>query len=71
MRRALDALEPNERYRPLFEAALARQRADWLYGMNLTRLYTLRAGLSVGAAVSLVISPFDAFAGCFVGDGVG
>jgi len=46
VRRALDALEPNERYRPLFEAALARQRADWLYGMNLTRLYTLRAGLA-------------------------
>ncbi len=46
VRRALDALEPNERYRPLYEAALGRQRADWLYGLNLTRLYTLRAGLS-------------------------
>lgn len=44
--RALDALEPNERYRPLYEAALARQRADWLYGINLTRLYTLRARLA-------------------------
>jgi DNA topoisomerase III len=46
VRRALGALEPNERYRFLYDAALARQRADWLYGLNLTRLYTLRARLS-------------------------
>jgi DNA topoisomerase-3 len=55
VRRQLRALEPNAKYRPLHESALARQRADWLYGMNMTRLYTLlgRAGgytgvLSVG-----------------------
>ncbi len=41
VRRQLRALEPNTKYRPLFESALARQRADWLYGMNMTRLYTL------------------------------
>ena len=41
VRHALGALEPNARYRPLYESALARQRADWLYGMNMTRLYTL------------------------------
>jgi DNA topoisomerase III len=45
VRAKLKALEPNERYRPLYEAALARQRADWLYGLNLTRLCTLRARL--------------------------
>lgn len=44
--RALEALEPNERYLPLYESALARQRADWLYGLNLTRLYTLRGRLA-------------------------
>jgi DNA topoisomerase-3 len=55
VRRALGALEPNAKYLPLYESALARQRADWLYGMNMTRLYTLlgRSGgydgvLSVG-----------------------
>ena len=37
----LRALEPNAKYRSLYESALARQRADWLYGMNMTRLYTL------------------------------
>jgi DNA topoisomerase III len=41
VRKALWALEPNEKYRPLSDSALARQRADWLYGMNMTRLYTL------------------------------
>ncbi len=55
VRKALGELQPNARFRGLYEAALARQRADWLFGMNLTRLYTLlgRAGgydgvLSVG-----------------------
>lgn len=55
VRKALGELQPNGRFRGLYEAALARQRADWLFGMNLTRLYTLlgRAGgydgvLSVG-----------------------
>ena len=43
---ALGALEPNARFVGLCESALARQRADWLYGLNLTRLYTLRAGLA-------------------------
>lgn len=33
----------NEKYQSLTCAALGRQRADWLYGMNLTRLYTVRA----------------------------
>ncbi len=44
---------PTRKYRPLYESALARQRADWLYGMNMTRLYTLlgRAGGLRGRAV--------------------
>ncbi len=41
VRRQLRALEPNGKYRPLYQSALARQRADWLYGLNMTRLYTL------------------------------
>jgi DNA topoisomerase III len=46
VQRALAALEPNERFQPLYEEALARQRADWLYGINLTRLHTVRGRLS-------------------------
>jgi DNA topoisomerase-3 len=41
VRRQLAAIEPNAKYRPLGTAALARQRADWLYGINMTRLYSL------------------------------
>jgi DNA topoisomerase-3 len=39
--RQLAAIEPNAKYRSLGTAALARQRADWLYGINMTRLYSL------------------------------
>lgn len=43
VRRGLDALTENSRYQGLANAARARQRADWLIGMNLSRAYTLRA----------------------------
>ncbi len=41
VRKQLAAIGPNAAYRPLSQAALARQRADWLFGMNMTRLYTV------------------------------
>ena len=41
VRKAIERIESNERFRGLYEAALARQRADWLYGINITRLYTV------------------------------
>jgi DNA topoisomerase-3 len=61
--RELAAIEPNAKYRPLGQAALARQRADWLYGINMTRAYTLlgRAGgynarvLSIGRVQTPVL----------------
>ncbi|SBP87502.1 DNA topoisomerase 3 [Thiomonas delicata] len=34
VRRALVSLKNNDAMRPLYESALARQRADWLMGMN-------------------------------------
>jgi DNA topoisomerase-3 len=34
-------LRPNREFFGLSQSALARQRADWLYGMNMSRLYTL------------------------------
>ncbi|MBE0486232.1 DNA topoisomerase III [Marinobacter sp.] len=39
--RALKAPRDNKEFRRLSHSALARQRADWLYGINLTRFYTL------------------------------
>ena len=41
VRKALGEVQSNAKYRGLYEAALARQRADWLFGINLTRLYTV------------------------------
>src|SRR6185436_16324329 len=41
VRNALAAVQSNTKFKPLYEAALGRQRADWLYGINMTRLYTV------------------------------
>lgn len=51
MKRAFDGIVPNERFRPLYHAGLARERADWLVGMNLSRAYTMRAKASGGSGV--------------------
>ncbi|CDG96462.1 DNA topoisomerase III [Xenorhabdus bovienii str. puntauvense] len=40
---ALAAILPGEQTAPLYQAGLGRARADWLMGINLTRLYTLKA----------------------------
>lgn len=42
VKKAVNALKPNKDYLPLAVSALARARADWLYGLNMTRLCTLR-----------------------------
>jgi len=42
IRAALDELRDNNDFAPLRDSALARSRADWLMGMNLSRAYTLR-----------------------------
>ncbi|WNC67954.1 DNA topoisomerase III [Thalassotalea nanhaiensis] len=41
VKRALNALKPNSDFIPLSISALARSRADWLYGINLTRAFTI------------------------------
>lgn len=43
IRRGLEDLRDNATYAGMANAARARQRADWLIGMNLSRAYTLRA----------------------------
>ncbi len=62
VQRALSRLEDNARYQPLYRAAESRSRADWLYGINLTRAWTLtgrQAGhdgvLSVGRVQTPVL----------------
>lgn len=43
MRRAFDNIVPNEKFRSLYQAGMARERADWLVGINLSRAYTASA----------------------------
>ncbi|MEZ9370768.1 DNA topoisomerase III [Shewanella sp. 10N.286.51.B2] len=47
VKRALGQLRTNKEFVPLSTSALARSRADWLYGMNMTRAYTIQ-GKKVG-----------------------
>ncbi len=42
VKRALNSLKNNQDFMPLSISALARSRADWLYGINLTRACTLQ-----------------------------
>lgn len=47
VQKSLSSLKENNEFMPLSASALARSRADWLYGMNMTRAYTL-LGKNVG-----------------------
>ncbi|HEN8704471.1 TPA: DNA topoisomerase III [Pseudomonas putida] len=60
IRRALSALRPGEQTLSLYHCALARSRADWLVGINLSRLFTLlgrRAGFDGLLPVGRVQTP--------------
>ena len=43
LKRAFASVEDNAKYENLYTAGLARQQADWLVGINLTRCYTTYA----------------------------
>ncbi len=54
IRKALGALRPNAEYRSLFDAALGRQRADWLIGFNASIAYSRNLqSCGVGGAWSI------------------
>jgi DNA topoisomerase-3 len=44
VKKSLANLRANAEFIPLSTSALARSRADWLYGMNMTRLCTILGG---------------------------
>lgn len=52
IRKALASPMKGEQTEPLYYAGLSRARADWLVGMNLSRLYTL-LGRSAGGEMTL------------------
>ena len=57
---ALNQMRSNKEFIPLSVSALARSRADWLYGMNMSRGYTLlgqKAGYQGVLSVGRVQSP--------------
>ncbi|MGU1062131.1 DNA topoisomerase III [Pseudomonas aeruginosa] len=76
IRKALGALKPSAETLSMYHSALARSRADWLIGMNLSRLFTLlgrQAGydgvLSVGRVQTptlAVVVARDREISCFV-----
>ncbi len=58
--KAVSNLQKNTNFIPLSTSALARARADWLYGINMTRAYTLqgqRAGYQGVLSVGRVQTP--------------
>jgi DNA topoisomerase III len=60
VKRALANMKANSDFMPLSISALARSRADWLYGINLTRVYTLqgqKSGFNSVLSVGRVQTP--------------
>lgn len=60
VKRALEQQQWNKDFVPLSTSALARSRADWLYGLNMTRAYTLqgqKAGYQGVLSVGRVQTP--------------
>ncbi len=57
IKRALNNIQPAQKTLPLYHSGLARGRADWLMGMNLTRAYTLLANDRQVRSVGRVQTP--------------
>ncbi len=60
IKKALNNIKDGKETLPLYFAALARQRADWLVGMNISRLYTILArqsGFNETLHVGRVLTP--------------
>lgn len=60
VKRSIKAIKNNHLFVPLSTSALARARADWIYGMNMTRAWTLlgrQAGLNAVLSVGRVQTP--------------
>ena len=55
IREGFEKLKPGTQYNLLYEAALCRERADWIVGMNATRLFSCLYGQTL--AVGRVMTP--------------
>jgi len=57
IQKALNNVLPGEQTESLYHAGLGRARADWLVGMNLTRLFTCSTGADKPLTVGRVQTP--------------
>lgn len=55
VKKALAAIRPGKQTETLYQAGLARNRADWLVGMNLSRAYTVAYASGFGKEHTLSI----------------
>lgn len=55
VKKALAAIKPGKQTETLYQAGLARSRADWLVGMNLSRAYTVAYSSGFGKEHTLSI----------------
>jgi len=55
IREGFACLRPGAEYDALYEAALCRERADWIVGINATRLFSCKYGLTLN--VGRVMTP--------------
>lgn len=70
VRRGFEELAPGEKYENLYQAALCRAKADWLVGINGTRLFTtlyngvtLNVGRVMAPTLALLTQRAEAVAG--------
>lgn len=51
-------LKPSSEYDKMYEAGFSRNKVDWLFGMNLTRLYSVYSGVtcSIGRVQTAVVN---------------
>lgn len=57
IRQGFEALKDGTQYENLYSAAQARERADWLTGMNLSQLFTLVYGGGKKITIGRVMTP--------------
>lgn len=57
MKKALKTLRTDAATRPLYEAALARSRADWIYGLSMTRAVSIAGNVDGPLSVGRVQTP--------------
>ena len=53
-------LKPGNEYDALYEAALCRERADWIVGINATRLFSTLYGQTLNVGRVMHVAPEEA-----------